>query len=483
MTSMIETAANDNGDAAQAKLMAAFRRALDEQLGTEGAFAAREAAGLELANALCRADQERELRRRAETFTSAFVVVNGTKYRRHERGQVVYHGLCGDLVVERYTYREVGVHNGPTVVPVELDAGLMERATPALGYALAEGHGLSDSREREQTMKAAHRVPPSRSTTERIAKRLGTAMMDALPRIEPVVRAEERVPEDAKAVVIGLDRTSTPMREPREDGTTAPRRARTRPYERKAPDPIDVNYRMSYVGTVSLVDANGDALVTRRYGIGAHAEPETIVARMMADLRAAHAQRPELLVGVVQDGSPEMWSLVRAGLAKEPSVAASGGAYEAIDRHHLIERLCDALLVTKHTPAYREKKRREWSEALDRDSGAIDDIEKEIVALHQSHRGAVRKKLYEHRRYIENNKDRMRYARLIARGLPIASGATEGACKSLVQVRAKGCGQRWLPNGLDAVLVLRGLEMSDRLPGAFRELAREYQAVVLKSAS
>jgi hypothetical protein len=204
---------------------------------------------------------------------------------------------------------------------------------------------------------------------------------------------------------------------------------------------------------------------------------------MMEDLRAAHAQRPDLLVGVVQDGAPEMWNLVRAGLAEEPSVAAVGGAFEVIDRHHLLERLCDALLITKHTPAHREKKRHEWSDALDRDAGAIDRIEEEIIALHNAHRGTTRTKLYAHRTYIENNKDRMRYAELLKRGLPIGSGVTEGACKSLVQVRAKGCGQRWLPNGLDAVLLLRGLEMSDRLPAAFRELAREYQAPVLRRAA
>jgi hypothetical protein len=482
MTSMIETAASDNGNA-QAELLAAFGRVLDERVGPEATFAAREVAGLALANTLCRADQEKNLRRRAEGFGTAAVVVDGKEYRRHETGRVVYHGLCGGLNVERYTYREVGVHNGRTIVPLELEAGLMERATPALAYALGEGHALADSRKLEKTAKSVHRVLPSRSTTERIAKALGAAMTEALPRIEPVVRAEERVPEVASAIVPGIDRTSTPMREPREDGTTAPRRARTRPYEREAPDPIDVNYRMSYVGTVSLVDAHGEALVTRRYGIGAHAEPETIVARMMADLRAAHAQRPDLLVGVVQDGAPEMWNLVRAGLAEESSVTAVGGAFEAIDRHHLLERLCDALLITKHTPAHRERKRHEWSDALDRDADAIEHIEAEIIALHQGHRGQTRKKLYEHRTYIENNKDRMRYANLIARGLPIGSGATEGACKSLVQVRAKGCGQRWLPNGLDAVLVLRGLEMSDRLPAAFRELACEYQAVVLKRAA
>jgi hypothetical protein len=95
----------------------------------------------------------------------------------------------------------------------------------------------------------------------------------------------------------------------------------------------------------------------------------------------------------------------------------------------------------------------------------------------------VRQKLYEHRTYIENNNDRMRYAKLVVRGLPVGSGVTEGACKSLVQIRAKGCGQRWLEDGLDTVLLLRGLFMSDRLPAAFRELARDRQYVVLSMAS
>jgi hypothetical protein len=190
-----------------------------------------------------------------------------------------------------------------------------------------------------------------------------------------------------------------------------------------------------------------------------------------------------LLVAVVQDGAPEMWNLTREGLDTEPSVAAVGGAFEAIDRHHLLERLYDALLVTKHTAPYREMKRRQWNEALDQDPDAIDHIEEEIVALHETHRGEARRKLYEHRTYLENNKDRMHYGKLIAHGLPVGSGATEGACKSLVKIRAKGCGQRWLPDGLDAVLTLRGLEMSDRLPSAFRELSHQYRAVVLRRAA
>ena len=72
----------------------------------------------------------------------------------------------------------------------------------------------------------------------------------------------------------------------------------------------------------------------------------------------------------------------------------------------------------------------------------------------------------------------MRYARLRIIGLPVGSGATEGACKSLVMTRAKRCGQRWHEDGIDAVLLLRGLLMSDRLPAAFDLLRRDYTATV-----
>tara|TARA_B100000965_G_scaffold197467_1_gene164886 strand:- start:226 stop:528 length:303 start_codon:yes stop_codon:yes gene_type:complete len=97
-------------------------------------------------------------------------------------------------------------------------------------------------------------------------------------------------------------------------------------------------------------------------------------------------------------------------------------------------------------------------------------------------RGEPRRKLSEHVTYIENNKDRIRYVRLRNAGLPVGSGATEGACKSLVMIRAKACGQRWHDDGIDAVFVLRGLSPSDRVPHAMELLRREYCATVRLAA-
>ena len=69
----------------------------------------------------------------------------------------------------------------------------------------------------------------------------------------------------------------------------------------------------------------------------------------------------------------------------------------------------------------------------------------------------------------------MHYASLRAVGLPVGSGVTEGACKSVIKRRTNGSGQRWRPAGLEAVLTLRSMHMSDRLPRFWVNFACGYR--------
>ena len=122
---------------------------------------------------------------------------------------------------------------------------------------------------------------------------------------------------------MGLDRTSVPMEEDVPAGETPATRRKPRhtPYTRKKPAPVNVNYRMAYVGTISFYDADGTELATRRYTAAAHESPtDRLVRPMMADLRHALRQVPTLAVGVIQDGAPELWNLLRPALLTEPLV-------------------------------------------------------------------------------------------------------------------------------------------------------------------
>ena len=76
------------------------------------------------------------------SWTTLSPEVDGVIYQRHEPGIVRYFTLCGAVDIERWTYREMGVRNGPTLVPLDLDAGLVERTTP--GARLPDCPGLRE---------------------------------------------------------------------------------------------------------------------------------------------------------------------------------------------------------------------------------------------------------------------------------------------------------------------------------------------------
>ena len=187
---------------------------------SERTFEAREAAALALTNEATRLFLERELLAIADGH-GTHVEVDGVTTSGTSRGSR-YFTLCGAVDIERWTYREMGVRNGPTLVPLDLDAGLVERTTPALGFRIALGYAKDHMRSCAEDMTADHRCPPSRSTLERVAKAIGTAATRVAPRIEPRLRRAERVPDGAApshwastARRCPWRRTSRPARRPR----------------------------------------------------------------------------------------------------------------------------------------------------------------------------------------------------------------------------------------------------------------------------
>ena len=66
-----------------------------------------------------------------------------------------YYTLCGRVLdLERWTYRAMGVHNGPTVpVPLELEAGRWNAPTPALGLRIMLAYAKDHLRSAEGTLR------------------------------------------------------------------------------------------------------------------------------------------------------------------------------------------------------------------------------------------------------------------------------------------------------------------------------------------
>ena len=450
--------------------------AIDAAVGADASFEAREAAALALTNEATRLFLERELLAIADGH-GTHVEVDGVIYQRHEPGIVRYFTLCGAVDIERWTYREMGVRNGPTLVPLDLDAGLVERTTPALGFRIALGY----AKDHMRSLRGGYDGRPPMSA---LAQHAGTGGQGHRDRGHAGGASHRTAPAAGGA---GAGRRRRHLTGPRphvgahgggrpgrRDARDRVARRGIRPTHARSQPPVNVNYRMAYVGTISFHDADGTALATRRYTAAAHESPtDRLVRPMMADLRHALRQVPALAVGVIQDGAPELWNLLRPALLAEPLVTA---CYEAIDRYHLTERLADVLRYGEPDASTRRARLSRWNESLDGTDHAIYRIrawvrDRYADALARSDRRLL-EQLAPHLTYLENNADLMHYARLRAVGLPVGSGVTEGACKSVIKMRTNGSSQRWRPTGLEAVLTLRSMHMSDRLPRFWANFAR-----------
>jgi hypothetical protein len=314
-----------------------------------------------------------------------------------------------------------------------------------------------------------------------------------LHAIEPVLRVQETLPAELKSISVGLDRAAMRMFEPL---PPLPERW-LNGHKRRPPPKGTVLFRMPYVATLTLNDTNGKAIKTKRLAATVAEGPVEMMERLGAELRHVLDQRPNLPVIVVQDGAPELWNLVEAWF-RDFDVPIE---MKLIDRYHVEERLAQVAEIVERDEVARRRLLGQWRDWLDRSDRGIRRICAQIEArlyetlhgdptteflrafdpddtsLWHPRRSRMPTRLLEqqgagHLGYFTRYAGKMAYATARARGFPIGSGPTEGACKSVVSVRCKRSGQRWSEVGASACLHMRTLALNERLEGAIQQHAR-----------
>lgn len=456
-------------------LRAVFRAEMNARVG-DGDFASRERLALEVANEMVRDHLVDSLNEIVKAHGKEDVLVAGVRHRLHAWGEVTYHSLVGSFSIRRPTFRKVGERNGAIVVPLDLAAGLMRGATPALADRVAMGKADGPSRDLHRQLLASYRLPPSRTTLEVMGNEIGRGLHRRQAVVEAVARRSESLPEGTRTLCLGLDRTSSPMEEDLPEGT--PHRPRNKPRVRKAPPPVEVNYRMAFVGTVAFADGDGEMLTSHKYAATQEDGPSKILHAMMQDVRHALRQDASLRIVVVQDAAKEMWTLLTGALATEPSVSTWE---ELIDHYHAMGHLWAAAEAMEGDT---NKTMSGWREELRHDDDAINAIAKVLEReIASGYRPVYRIAMEDELTFITNNGARMRYASLRDAGFPIGSGVTEGACKSFFSIRCKRSGQRWRNDGLAATLACRTQLTNDRLPSAMLTLRRQDYSAPIQAVS
>jgi hypothetical protein len=402
------------------------------------------------------------------------ITIGGVPHCRVVRDRTTFMSQAGEVPVMHSLYRRVGDRNGATVDVVALRAGAVEGvwlpgAARDMAYLLSQG----TSREAQAMAREMGRLPYSRSSFERVGHALGEAYVERHSHVEQLLIEAYVVPRQACSISVSLDRVSVPMEEPRP-------RLRGRPCKDAPKRPIDRVYRMAYCGTVTLHDAEGEALHTIRYGTMPAGDAPALCESLASDVLAIRRRRRGLPISLLCDGAPEMWNLLDE--AFDGDTFDTDALQRRIDFWHAVEKLSEAAHVLENKCEAPRRLAR-WKLLLLNRSGARATILRELVdSGMEDVRVGDERPVHNAITYLTNNADRMDYASARRNKQPIGSGNVEATCKSLVGVRMKRPGARWKTTTGEHVIHLRALALSDRWGQAMDLTLRPSQARVRRVA-
>jgi len=226
---------------------------------------------------------------------------------------------------------------------------------------------------------------------------------------------------------------------------------------------IEGGYKQAMAGTISLLNRDGDRLHTIYVGSAPESGKRTFLGKMRKELSAVIKEFPKATIVGVADGARDNWEFLNEVTDRQ-----------IIDFFHVAEHLNEAAEVVCSNDAEKEA----WLSGRCHDlkhkpkgAGAIVVELKDYLAekrLRTTDREIVQKTLT----YFENNRHMMTYPSALNDNLPIGSGVTEAACKTLVKQRLSGAGMRWTSRGAHIVLQLRAAALTkDRWNAFWRKIS------------
>ena len=464
------------------KLSAMIEREVQRRLGPKSTFEQRNNMTAQIIKEAAFRREDDDLRRMTTDDAEADEE-DGRWSRLDQSSSATYFGRWGPHEIAERLYRKVGEHNGPTMKPIERRAGLIEQMTPDMASIVGALGACQSSREVERTLWRTGIAAPSRAFLEKRGSKLAQNIATDVSALEAAARVTETIPAEVASMSCGLDRMSVRVNETA-TAESPPRRKRTKPYVRQAPEPQDAHWRKAWAASMTLYDHAGKALRTTMYGAEATADQNALADRVTADVAAILAAHPDVNVHCVQDAAPELRAMPESLSRAMP---AGKSFVDLVDMEHLTRDYLDEVVDACEPEGDPHDMKGWYRSELLRDDGAIDRIwtnlrrlGKKLPVENTEARTAVADAL----RYIRKRKDKMRYASHYAANLPIGSGATEGTCWQM-QARVKRPGQSWKSveqpgharrtPGLNGVMTTRGLVLSERWDGAWPSYAAKHR--------
>jgi hypothetical protein len=303
--------------------------------------------------------------------------------------------------------------------------------------------------EAARLFKELGAMQPSKSSLDRLPKKLSRQWEQKQESLEHFMRQEMKIPVDAVAVGVSLDGVLVPI----QGGVVIPG---------------DSRYEEASCGTLTYYDKEGEPLSTRRYGCMPEHKKRTMKEFLRKEVNYALERRPKLQLVKVADGAKDNWSFLNEELPEGISV---------LDFYHAAEHLKKAFEITygvKEIKASVEFTK--YRSILRHDKRGVDKIIQHLSYLLK--KNPRKTGLRAEMNYFKNNKHRCRYDEIAEANLPIGSGIVEATCKTLVSQRLKRSGMSWKEAGGQAILTFRALLQSDLFNTAWDKLSEIYRSEI-----
>ncbi len=409
------------------------------------------------------------------------IEVAGQIYRHVYRGEKSYLSAAGEIQVERSLYRADG---GKAICPLEMQAGIVESYWTPL--AARQGVWVTSKlppADGEALFKELGNMVPSKSSLDRLSRDVGESWEAHREEFEATLCAEIKVPEKAVTMAASLDGVMVPMKRPPEDdisdttskdgsqvknkGAVKAEKAEVTGEEEDKKKPF---YKEASCGTLSFYDAEGKRLDTIRIARMPESGKKALKSQLSGMVSATLGQCPDLRLVKVADGAKDNWTFLSDELCP-------GKGVEMLDFFHAADHLSDAFAEAYGKDGSKAKAQFKKYKTILRDE--VNGVEKIIRALdYLQKKHPKREKLATELEYFRNNRHRMQYATARAGNLPIGSGVTEAACKTMVTQRLKCSGMRWKTAGGQGVLTARGLIQSNLFDRGWELLSNTYRQTV-----
>ena len=339
--------------------------------------------------------------------------------RMTSKGQVekCYETPYGSVIVARHVYQTS--KGGKTYCPLDHNARIITNTTPRFAKMISHKYARGGAKEVSEDLSINHGRSVARSFLQNVANTVGSIAQSTEESWEYSIPTQN---DAVKTVSVSLDGTCIYM--------------------------LKDGYREAMVGTVSLYNPSGERLDSIYIGASPEYGKEDFLSRLKKEVESVKLQYPDATYVGVADGAKINWEFLN-----------SHTSIQILDFYHATEYLADV----SRAIAYKDNpKQKTWMNdachRLKHDKNAADDLFEEMMNISTEKLPEnIVTKLESAITYFKNQKHRMNYYEYSKQHLPIGSGVTEAACKTIVKQRLCQSGMKWGEKGARLVLALRAL--------------------------